>query len=63
MFQNVLKDIGGIGAYAVISLLLFVFVFGGALVFAFLQSKDSIDAVSALPLEEEKLSRRKGNHE
>lgn len=53
MIQNVLKEIGGIGIYGTISICLFFIVFTGALVWAFLQKKPFLNAMSSLPLRDE----------
>ena len=53
MIQNVLKDIGGIGIYGVISVCLFFLVFGGALIWALLQKKALCQRMSALPLHDD----------
>jgi hypothetical protein len=53
MIQNVLKEIGGIGIYGVISISLFFLVFGGALVRVFLLKKPYLDSMRSLPLQDE----------
>ena len=53
MIQNVLQEVGGIGLYGVISICLFISVFGGMLVWASLLKKPFVHRMSALPLEEE----------
>lgn len=58
MVKNVLQEIGGIGIYALISLLLFFAVFTGALLWAAIQRKSVCARMSALPLEKDG-----GNHE
>jgi len=50
MIQNVLRDIGGIGIYGVISICLFFTVFLWALVWTMLLKKPELDSRSALPL-------------
>jgi hypothetical protein len=52
MIQNVLRDIGGVGIYGVISICLFFAVFTVALVWAFLHSKGFLNSMSMLPLED-----------
>jgi hypothetical protein len=52
MIQNVLRDIGGVGIYGVISISLFFVVFVGALVWVCLLRKDVADSIAALPLED-----------
>ena len=58
MIQNVLQDIGGVGLYGVISISLFFFVFGVALIRALLLKKPFLHAMGALPLQDEKSSAR-----
>ena len=53
MMQNVVREIGGVGLYGVVSILLFTFVFGGALIWAVFMKKSVAEQLSALPLEEE----------
>ena len=52
MIQNVLKEIGGIGIYGVISICLFFLVFSGALIWACLQKKSFLKSMAALPLQD-----------
>lgn len=51
MVKNVLQEIGGIGIYALISLLLFFVVFTGALLWAAVQRASLCAKMSSLPLE------------
>ena len=53
MIKNVLQEVGGLGAYALISLLLFFTVFTGAIVFTFLQRASLCRKMESLPLEDE----------
>jgi len=53
MIKNVLHEVGGLGIYALVSLLLFVAVFTGALVFTFIQRASLCRKMESLPLEEE----------
>lgn len=53
MIQNVLREIGGIAGYGVISICLFFLVFTGALVWAFSLKKSLLNSMGALPLEGE----------
>ena len=53
MMQNVLREIGGVGIYGVISVCLFFAVFTGAALWACLQEKQMLDDASTLPLEED----------
>jgi hypothetical protein len=65
MIQNVLRDIGGIGLYGVISVCLFFTVFSAAVFRAFLLKKSFLKAMSALPLDDGQPAPTKGisNHE
>jgi hypothetical protein len=65
MIQNVLRDIGGIGLYGVISVCLFFAVFSAAVIRAFLLKKPFLKSMSALPLDDGQLVPTKGvsNHE
>jgi hypothetical protein len=53
MIQNVLKNIGGVGIYGVISICLFFLVFAGALIWALLLKRPFLNSMSSLPLQEE----------
>jgi hypothetical protein len=53
MIKNVLQEIGGLGIYALTSLLLFFAVFTGALLWTFLQRASLCEKMRALPLEDE----------
>jgi hypothetical protein len=53
MIQNVLREIGGIGIYGVISVCLFFVVFGGALLWALLLKKPFLNSMGSLPLQDE----------
>lgn len=64
MIKNVLQEIGGIGIYALVSLLTFFTVFTGALIWAALQRKSVCVRMSALPLEEDSQPKKEGlSHE
>jgi cytochrome c oxidase cbb3-type subunit 3 len=65
MIKNVLSDIGGIGIYGVISILLFFAVFTGMLFWAFSMKKSFAQKMSACPLHDgETKSNEKGiSHE
>jgi hypothetical protein len=52
MMQNVLRDIGGIGLYGVISVCLFFLVFSAALIRACRLKKPYLKSMGALPLED-----------
>jgi len=53
MMQNVLKAIGGVEVYGIISVCLFFLVFTVALVWTCVQKKSFLKSMSALPLEDE----------
>lgn len=53
MIKNVLQEIGGVGIYALISLLIFFAVFTGALIFTFIQRASLCQKMRALPLEDD----------
>jgi len=53
MIKNVLQEVGGLGVYALTSLLLFFSVFTGALVFTFIQRASLCRKMESLPLEDE----------
>jgi hypothetical protein len=65
MIQNVLRDIGGVGIYGVVSICLFFAVFTGSVVLSVCMKKSVAEKISALPLEDgEQVSARKGvSHE
>ena len=50
MIQNVLRSIGGVGVYGVISVTLFFLVFLTAVIWAFSHKKSHLNAMGALPL-------------
>ena len=52
MIQNVIRDIGGIGLYGVISVCLFFAVFSAAVLRALLLKKPFLQSMSALPLDD-----------
>lgn len=51
MIRNILEHIGGIAAYPIISLVLFVVVFLGFTAWALCMSRGQVDRASRLPLE------------
>ena len=53
MITNVLREIGGVGIYGVISVCLFFFVFGAVLLWAFQLKKPFLRTMSSLPLQDE----------
>jgi len=52
MIQNVIRDMGGIAAFGVISICLFFAVFTVAAIYAFVQRKAFCDRMCALPLDD-----------
>ena len=63
MIQNVLRDVGGIGIYGVVSICLFFLVFSGALVWALAQRKSLMASMSRLPLRDDAVGvQQKGDH-
>ncbi len=52
MIQNVLRDIGGIGLYGVVSVCLFFVVFSVALIRACLLKRNFLNSMGALPLDD-----------
>ena len=54
MIQNALQGIGGIGIYGVISICLFFVIFSIVLVRAWLLKKSDLDAMSSLPLQDDR---------
>jgi hypothetical protein len=63
MIQNVIRDMGGIAAYGVISILLFFAVFTGAALYAFFQSRTFCDHMRTLPLEDGSVETKGDSHE
>jgi hypothetical protein len=61
MIQNVLRDIGGIGLYGVISVCLFFTVFSAALIRACLLKRPFLKSMSALPLDDGQPGPAKGD--
>lgn len=53
MIQNVLRAMGGVEVYGIISVCLFFLVFTTAITWALLQKKSFLCSMSALPLEED----------
>jgi len=62
MIQNVLREIGAIGTYGVVSVCLFSLVFGTAFIRALLLKKPFLNAMGSLPLRDE-TSNEKGTGE
>ncbi len=51
MYKNVLQSIVGVETYAIISMLLFLAVFIGMIVYVLRMTKNTIEYISHLPLE------------
>jgi hypothetical protein len=63
MIQNVIRDMGGIAAYGVISICLFFAVFAGAALYAFFQRKAFCERMRALPLDDGSRESKGASHE
>jgi len=53
MIQNILRHLGGVEQYGVVSLLLFGTLFVGVLIWALMQKKGHLEHMSRVPLETE----------
>lgn len=63
MIQNVVREMGGIAAFGVISVVLFFVVFIGAALFAFFQRKTFCEKMRALPLDDGSRESKGASHE
>ena len=64
MIQNVIRDMGGIAIFGVISVCLFFSVFLSAAIFAFTRQRKVCERISGLPLEDGSFCDSKGgSHE
>jgi hypothetical protein len=63
MIQNVLRSLGGIENYGIISLCLFVAVFAAMVIWAFLKKRAYLDHMARMPLENETNSNPINPHE
>lgn len=52
MYKNVLQSIVGVETYAIISMLLFLAVFVGMIIYVLRMTKTTIEQISRLPLED-----------
>ncbi len=52
MIQNVLRDMGGVALYGVVSICLFFGVFSVAMIYACLLKKPFLNSMGALPLQD-----------
>lgn len=57
MIENVLRDIGGVGIYGVISVCLFCAVFAAAILWACAQKQSLLNKMSTMPLEEAEIKK------
>ncbi len=55
MIRNILEHIGGVAAYPVISLVIFVLVFLGFALWALTMSRTQVEHASRLPLENDSM--------
>jgi hypothetical protein len=60
MIQNILRHLGGIEQFGIVSLCLFCAVFLGVLLWAFLQSKNHLDYMSRVALDADPEPAQKG---
>ena len=63
MIQNVIRDMGGIAAFGVISICLFFAVFIAAALYAFLQRKSFCEKMGVLPLDDGSRESKGASHE
>ena len=63
MIQNVIRDMGGIAGFGIISVCLFFAVFTGAAIYAFLQRKAFCDRMRALPIDDGLPESKGASHE
>jgi hypothetical protein len=63
MIQNVVRAMGGIAGFGVLSICLFFTVFLAASLFALFQRKSLCDHMGALPLEDGSLQRKEVSNE
>ncbi len=62
MIQNVLRDIGGVGIYGVISITIFFLFFIGVLVWVLRLKRPYLGSMETLPLEKESPPTELGDH-
>jgi cbb3-type cytochrome oxidase subunit 3 len=64
MIQNVLRNLGGIQGYGLVSLCLFFGLFSCALAWALTRRKQDLEAMARLPLEDgEQSGKERNSHE
>jgi hypothetical protein len=61
MIQNILRHLGGVQHFGIVSLCLFCAVFLGVLLWTFLQKKSHIEYMSRVALDPERDSRQSGD--
>jgi hypothetical protein len=63
MIQNVLRSLGGIANYGIISLSLFIAVFSAMVIWALLRKRPYLDRMARMPLDNETNSNPINPHE
>jgi hypothetical protein len=63
MIQNVIRDMGGIAGFGIISVCLFFAVFTAAAIYSFVQRKTFCDRMRALPLDDGSRESNGASHE
>ena len=63
MIQNVIRDMGGIATFGVISICLFFTVFTGATFYALFQRRSFCEKMCALPLDDGSRESKGASHE
>jgi hypothetical protein len=63
MIQNILRHLGGIEHYGIVSLCLFFVVFLGVVAWAFFQKKSHLDYMSRVALETDESYNQENSHE
>ncbi len=53
MFKNVLESISGVEIYPIISMILFIIVFCGMLIWAFRKDRNYLSRMAEMPLDDE----------
>lgn len=60
MIQNVIRSVGGIAGFGILSICIFFTVFTTAMIWAFAQRKAHCDQMGSLPLDDGNTKARKG---
>jgi len=63
MIQAILKDLGDIQNFGIISMCLFCAVFAGVLLWAFLQKKSHLDYMAQVALDQDQEQTQRKSHE